>query len=31
MKECNCDTCLCESKEECISSCGANNQCDCCK
>jgi len=31
MKECTCNQCLCESKEECNSSCGSNNQCTCCK
>jgi len=31
MKECNCTECICESKVECSSSCGSNNQCDCCK
>jgi len=31
MRECNCKECICESKVECGSTCGSNNQCDCCK
>lgn len=31
MEPCKCKDCICKTKEECKSSCGANNQCDCCK
>ena len=28
---CYCDSCDCETRDECRQTCGANNQCDCCE